>query len=189
MGHILGQLIEIVYHLLDSIRRHLDVVATPSICHAKSTIVEHHWRFLKIIIEDHWRLLKSRSPQQAAPRREGLGWESATTSHDPDEVFHWSRAMSEHPPLAVKPWRHQGQPASPGAGTRLDNAGPAKRGAVEAFKLNISSGGTSWQPTKDESCSEWIGEHDGACYKAWHRVAHSWFLTFVQQPIPTIDVS
>ena len=31
MGHILGQLIEIVEHLLDGIRRHLDIVATPSI--------------------------------------------------------------------------------------------------------------------------------------------------------------
>ena len=41
MGHILGQLIEIVEHLLDGIRRHLDIVATPSICHAKFTIVEH----------------------------------------------------------------------------------------------------------------------------------------------------
>ena len=107
------------------------------------------------------------------------GWESTTSSHDPDEVFHWSRAMPEHPPLAVKPWRHQGQLASPGAGTRLDNAGPAKHGTVETFKLNISSGGTSWQPNKDESC-----EHGGPCYKAWHRVAHSWFLTFVRQPIP-----
>ena len=42
MGHILGQLIEIVEHLLDGIRRHLDIVATPSICHAKFTIAEHH---------------------------------------------------------------------------------------------------------------------------------------------------
>ena len=80
--------------------------------------------------------------------------------------------MPEHPPLAVNPWRHQGQSASLGAGTRLDNAGPAKHGTVETFKLNISSGGTSWRPNKDESCSEWIGEHGGACYKAWHRVAH-----------------
>ena len=91
--------------------------------------------------------------------------------------------MPGHPPLAVKPWRHEGQPGRQAAGTRLDNAGPAKRGAVEAFKLNISSGGTLWQPSKDESCSEWIGEHGGACYKVWHRVAHSWFLTFVRQSI------
>ena len=41
-----------------------------------------------------------------------------------------------------------------GAGTRLDNADPAKHGTVETFKLNISSGGTSWQLNKDESCSE-----------------------------------
>ena len=40
------------------------------------------------------------------------------------------------------------------ARTRLDNAGQAKHGTVETFKLNISSGGTSFQPNKDESCSE-----------------------------------
>ena len=39
IGHILGQLREIVEHLLDGIRRQLDIVATSSICHAKFTIL------------------------------------------------------------------------------------------------------------------------------------------------------
>ena len=38
---------EIVKHLLNGIRRHLDVVATPSRCHAKFTILQRHWIILK----------------------------------------------------------------------------------------------------------------------------------------------